>query len=77
MRFILFVLPLLVLSVSTRAQILNVEKTRIKGDSANYFVGNIGVDFNINNRTIDDQGEAGYFIGLTTKLRRRLPIAAP
>ncbi len=66
MRFILFVLPLLVLSVSTRAQILNVEKTRIKGDSANYFVGNIGVDFNINNRTIDDQGEAGYFIGLTT-----------
>lgn len=46
------------------AQILNVEKTRIKGDSANYFVGNIGVNFSINNRNLTDTGEGIYFIGL-------------
>lgn len=46
------------------AQILNVEKSRIKGDSANYFVGSVGIDFSINNRNLDDQGHAIYFIGL-------------
>ncbi len=48
----------------TYAQILNVEKTRIKGDSANYFVGNIGVNFSINNRNLTETGEGIYFIGL-------------
>ena len=61
--------PLVVLLLSTVSfrgftQILNVEKTRIKGDSANYFVGSVGVDFNINNRNLDAQGDAIYFIGL-------------
>ena len=48
----------------TFAQILNVEKTRIKGDSANYLVGNVGVNFSINNRNLTDVGEGIYFIGL-------------
>ena len=52
--------------IISQAQILNVEKTRIKGDSANYFLGNIGVDFNINNRNLDDEGQASYFISINT-----------
>ncbi len=46
-------------------QILNVEKNRLKGDSANYFVGSVGADFNINNRSINDAGQTVVFIGLT------------
>lgn len=63
MRFISTLLLILVSSAGF-SQILNVEKVRIKGDSANYFVGNIGVDFSINNRNLSDQGQAIYFIGL-------------
>ena len=55
---------LLLLSSPICAQILNVEKTRIKGDSANYFLGNIGVDFNVNNRNLDDDGSASYFVSI-------------
>ena len=66
MRFTLPVTLLLsFLSLVSTAQILNVEKTRIKGDSANYFLGNIGVDFTINNRNLNDEGQSIYFIGLT------------
>ena len=64
MRFTLFSALWLTVSVPAIAQILNVEKTRIKGDSANYFLGNIGVDFNINNRNLDDSGQASYFISI-------------
>ena len=68
MRFCLLACSLLLL-VSGRkqacAQILNVEKTRLKSDSAHYFVGNIGVDFTINNRNLSDSGEGIYFIGFT------------
>ena len=63
MRFVITI-TLCLLTTALSAQILNVEKTRIKGDSANYFVGNVGVDFNINNRNLNDQGEGIYFIGL-------------
>ena len=62
----LSVLLLLLLNTISYAQILNVEKTRIKGDSANYFLGNIGVNFNINNRNLDDEGQASYFISINT-----------
>ena len=66
MRFALSTALFLFFTAISHAQILNVEKTRIKGDSANYFLGNIGVDFNINNRNLDDDGQSSYFIGLTT-----------
>ena len=66
MRFCLLAAGLLFLAWwhPADAQILNVEKTRIKGDSANYFVGNVGVNFSINNRNLSDTGEGIYFIGL-------------
>ena len=64
MRFALPATLLLLSTISSPAQILNVEKTRIKGDSANYFLGNIGVDFNVNNRNLDDDGDASYFISI-------------
>ncbi len=67
MRFCLLAAGLLFLASGCHcadAQILNVEKTRIKGDSANYFVGNVGVNFSINNRNLSDTGEGIYFIGL-------------
>ena len=66
MRVVLFATLWLLLATISHAQILNVEKTRIKGDSANYFLGNIGVDFNINNRNLDDNGQASYFISINT-----------
>ena len=68
MQFFLLASSLLLLASwhnPTVAQILNVEKARIKGDSANYFVGNVGVNFSINNRNLSDTGEGIYFIGLT------------
>lgn len=53
------------MSQATCAQILNVEKNRVTGDSANYLLGNIGVDFNVNNRSINDEGITTTFVGLT------------
>jgi hypothetical protein len=49
---------------TSSAQILNVEKSRIKEDSANYFIGNIGFSFSLYNR---DAGEddPNNFIGIT------------
>lgn len=44
-------------------QILNVEKSRIKDDSANYFVGKIGLSFTLHNRDEDETG-TNIFIGL-------------
>lgn len=49
---------------TVQAQILNVEKARLSGDSSNYFVGNLGLTFNTNNQNIDNDGEAVSFIGL-------------
>ena len=45
------------------AQILNVEKSRIKEDSANYFIGKIGLSFTLHNRDEDETG-TNIFIGL-------------
>src|SRR5690606_33639896 len=47
------------------AQILNVEKSRIKEDSANYIVGKAGLSFNLHNRNVNDDGNTENFIGLT------------
>ena len=66
MRSSLLTTLFLLLASVSYSQILNVEKTRIKGDSANYFLGSVGVDFNINNRNLDEEGQSSYFIGLTT-----------
>lgn len=49
---------------TVKAQILNVEKSRLKSDSANYFVGSLSLAFNANNQSIDDNGETESFIGL-------------
>lgn len=49
---------------STHAQILNVEKSRIKEDSSNYFVGNIGFSFSLYNRDAGED-EPNSFIGLS------------
>lgn len=59
------ILLLLLIGQPVWAQILNVEKDRVKGDSVNYFVGNIGIDFNANNRSINDEGETTTFVGIT------------
>ena len=56
---------LLCMGQTVFAQILNVEKSRLKGDSSNYFLGNIGVDLNVNNRSVNDAGQTTTFIGLT------------
>lgn len=48
------------------AQILNVEKSRLSSDSANYFVGKLGLSFNANNQSINSDGETVAFIGLNT-----------
>jgi hypothetical protein len=46
------------------AQILNVEKQRLSGDSVNYFLGNITAAFSANNLSINDEGETVSFVGL-------------
>ncbi|MEM6840675.1 MAG: DUF481 domain-containing protein [Bacteroidota bacterium] len=46
-------------------QILNVEKNRVKGDSANYFLGTIGLSFNANNQSLTAEGAEQTFVGLT------------
>jgi len=51
-------------SYSAGAQILNVEKSRLSSDSANYFVGNISLALNGNNQSINGDGETVSFIGL-------------
>lgn len=65
MKYIYCIVILSLISQSVWSQILNVEKSRPKVDSANYFLGNIGIDFNINNRSITDEGKTTTFIGLT------------
>ncbi len=47
------------------AQILNIEKNRVKGDSSNYFVGNLGITFSANNQSVDEQGNAVSFVGIS------------
>lgn len=42
---------ILLASVSVRAQILNVEKKRIERDENEFFVGNVGANYNYNNRS--------------------------
>lgn len=42
---------LLILSIKTNAQILKVNKGELDADSSNYFIGNINIDFNMNNRS--------------------------
>ncbi|WKN42100.1 DUF481 domain-containing protein [Tunicatimonas pelagia] len=46
-------------------QILNVEKERMKGDSANYFLGTVGLSFNANNQSLTNDGTEKSFVGLT------------
>ncbi len=46
------------------AQILNVEKSRIKEDSSNYFLGNVGLNFTLHNRDADEDNP-NNFIGLS------------
>src|SRR5690606_24250155 len=60
-----FSISLMLIFLNTNeAQILNVEKSRIKEDSSNYFVGKIGINFTLHNR---DAGEdnPNNFIGLS------------
>jgi len=42
------------------AQILNVEKSRLSSDSANYFVGNVSLAVNSNNQSVNDDGETVF-----------------
>lgn len=65
MRHVLRIALLLCWCHSALAQILNVEKSRLKGDSANYFVGNIGLTFNANNQSVNELGNAVSFVGIT------------
>lgn len=63
-----FIHTLLILVGSTLShlsygQILNVEKSRIKEDSANYFIGKVGLSFTLHNRD-EDEGGTNIFIGL-------------
>lgn len=62
MRILLLTI-LTFLSLFCRSQILKIDKGEIDSDSANYLLGNINLDFNINNRstTADEQVT---FIGL-------------
>jgi hypothetical protein len=50
------------------AQILNVEKSRLSSDSANYFVRNVSLAVNSNNQSVNDDGETVSFIGLKADL---------
>ena len=42
---------LITLAISANGQILKVDKGELDSDSSNYFIGNINVDFNMNNRS--------------------------
>ncbi len=55
---------ILFIGSGSQAQILNVEKSRIKEDSSNYFIGNIGVNFTLHNRDADEDNPSN-FIGLS------------
>ncbi|MGD1889219.1 MAG: DUF481 domain-containing protein [Cyclobacteriaceae bacterium] len=48
------------------AQILNVEKGRLKADSTKYILGVFGLSFNANNQSLTDDGTGKSFIGLTS-----------
>lgn len=61
--YVLLVLAASCVGHFSYAQILNVEKSRIKQDSANYFVGKIGLNFTLHNRDEDETG-TNLFIGL-------------
>lgn len=63
-KSLLFILIVIPFFHSTHAQILNVEKSRIKEDSSNYFVGNIGFSFSLYNRDAGED-EPNSFIGLS------------
>lgn len=61
---VLFLLFIICYANPGFTQILNIEKSRLKEDSANYFMGNIGLSFSLFNR---DAGEdkPNNFIGLS------------
>ncbi len=65
MRIKLIIVALL-LSFSTRAQILKVDKGDIDADSSGFFLGNINLDFNINNQSTTAEKEV-TFKGLRAK----------
>lgn len=65
LKHILFTCIILFCTQNLSAQILNVEKSRLSGDSVNYFLGSLGLSFNTNNRSINDDGETVSFVGLT------------
>ncbi|MEO0330552.1 MAG: DUF481 domain-containing protein [Bacteroidota bacterium] len=62
-----FIIALLTLFTTTHCfgQILNVEKERIKSDSANYFSGVFGLSFSANNQSLNDEGNEQSFVGLS------------
>lgn len=64
LKYICFSLLCLFICRPAEAQILNVEKSRTKADSAHYFLGSVGINFNTNNRSINEKGETIVFIGL-------------
>lgn len=64
-RYALTIVAIIVFSTLCQGQILNVEKSRLKEDSANYFVGKIGLQFTLHNHDVDEDGP-NTFIGLTT-----------
>lgn len=61
---VIFTTLLIIAAHSSFGQILNVEKSRIKEDSSNYFTGNLGFSFSLFNR---DAGEdqPNNFLGLS------------
>ncbi len=56
-------------SLICSAQILNVEKSRISGDSANYFLGSAGFDFSLYDRSVTSEDQIIYTnLGLNVDL---------
>lgn len=61
------ILPLLcLLAIELPGQILKVDKGSLDADSANFFLGNVNVDFNLNNRSTTADQEV-TFKGLSGK----------
>jgi len=64
-RFFFLSLCLLLLTYQASAQILNVEKTRVERDSSHYFTGKAGLQLNLFNRPVGQEGLTDHFIGVT------------
>jgi len=63
-QWILCLFCLVLLSVSARAQILQVNKNNLNADSSKFWLGAFTFNFDLNNRSVSDENE-NAFIGLT------------